>query len=81
MNVCWVLFVFSLTTSLVLTAVRRGYDFTQTLGFLTVKFGMMFTLALLPGLALYGLSILLEGVKVHRSNCDDDDNSGLGMIP
>ena len=75
MNVSWLLLVFSLVSSLVLLAIRRGYDFAQTIGFLTMKFGMIFSLAILAGLALYGLSILLEGVKVHKSNCQDDDNS------
>ena len=67
--------------SVVVTAVRRGYDVAQTLGFLTMKFSMIFTLAVLAGVALYGLSILPEGVKFHKSNCRDDHNSGLGMIP
>lgn len=61
MNVCWMLSVFTLVSSLVLLAIRRGYDFVQTVGFLTMKFGIIFSLAILTGLALYGLSILLEG--------------------
>lgn len=80
MNVCWMLFVFTLASSLVLLAIRRGYDFVQTVGFLTMKFGIIFSLAILTGPALYGLSILLEGVKVHRSNCEDDDNSARWLL-
>ena len=75
MNVCWLLFVFSLVFSLILLAIVRGFDFVQTVGFLAMNFIMIFCLALLAGLALYGLSILLEGVKFHRSNCEEDDNS------
>jgi len=80
MNVCWLLFVFSLIFSLILLAILRGDDFAQTVGLLMVSFGMIFCLALLAELALYGLSILLEGVQVHRSNCQDDDNSARWFL-
>ena len=80
MNVCWLLFVFSLVFSLVLLAILRGYDFVQIVGFLTINFGLIFCLALFAGLALYGLSILLEGVKFHRSNCEEDDNSSRWFL-
>ena len=80
MNVCWLLFVCCLVFSVMLLAILRGYDFAQSVGFLTINFGMIFCLALLAGLALYGLSILLEGVKFHRSNCQDDDNSARWFL-
>lgn len=81
MNVCWLVFVSALLLSVVGVALRRGYDVAQTIGFLMASFGLIFTLAVVMGLILYGLSILLEGVKAHKSNCDDDDNSGYGLIP
>jgi len=83
MNVLWLLFVFSLTASLVVVGIRRGYDFVQVLGFLMAKFGSIFTLAVVAGRALYGLSILLEGPKIHKSHCDDDDHSGdmANLVP
>jgi uncharacterized membrane protein len=83
MNVLWLLLVFSLTLSLVVVGVRRGYDFVQTLGFLMANFGSIFGLAVVAGLALYGLSILLEGPRVHKSHCDDDDHSGdmANLVP
>lgn len=83
MNVLWLLFIFSATLSLVVVGVRRGYDFVQIVGFLGSNFGSLFGLAVLAGLALFGLSILLEGPKFHKSHCDDDDHSGdmANLVP
>ena len=83
MNVLWVVFVSSLTFSFVVVALRRGYDFVQTLGFLMANFGSIFGLAVVAGLALYGLSILLEGTKAHKSRNGDDDHSGgiANLVP
>jgi hypothetical protein len=75
MNVLWLLLVFSLTLSLAVVGVRRGYDFVQTLGFLMANFGSIFGLAVVARLGLYGLSKLLERPRVHKSHCDDDDHS------
>lgn len=83
-NWVWLVFVSSLTFSFVVVALRRGYDFPQTVGFLVVNFGFIFGSAVLAGLALYGLSILLEGPAAHKSHSgDDDDHSGdmANLIP
>jgi hypothetical protein len=82
-NVLWLVFVFGLTFSFVGLAVWRGYDFVQTLGFLAANFGVIFSLAIVAGLALYGLSILLEGQKVHKSCGGEDDHSGdmANLVP
>ena len=83
MNVLWLMFVFSLTFSFGITAVHRGCDFVQSIGFLLAHFGSIFGLAVVAGLALYGLSILLEGIKVHKSHSGDDDHSGdmANLVP
>jgi uncharacterized Tic20 family protein len=75
MNAVWFLFVLSLTCWLIIVAIRHGYDFVQTLGFLALNFGKVFVVAAVVGLVLYGLSILLEGLDAHKSHTDDDDHS------
>jgi uncharacterized Tic20 family protein len=83
MNAVWLMFVLSLMCWLVIAAIRRDYDFVQTLGFLTFNFGKIFALAVVVGLVLYGLSILLEGLEAHKSHSDDDDHSGdmANLVP
>ena len=83
MNVLWLVFVFGLTFSFMGVAIHRGYDFVQTVGFLVANFGSIFGLAVVVGLALYGLSILLEGWKAHKSHSGDDDHSGdmANLVP
>jgi hypothetical protein len=83
MNVVWLVFFFGLTFSFLVVAIRRGYDFVQTVGFLFGNFSLIFGLAVIAGLALYGLSILLEGIDVHRSHDDDNDHSGdmANLVP
>jgi vacuolar-type H+-ATPase subunit I/STV1 len=75
MNLLWLGFIFGLVFSFVGLAIHRGYDFVQTVGFLFGNFGVIFGMAVVVGLALYGLSILLEGSEVHKSH-DDDGHSG-----
>jgi hypothetical protein len=83
MNVLWLVFVFGITFSFVVVAIRRGCDFVETLGFLVANFSSIFGLAVVAGLALYGLSILFEGPKTHRSHSGDDDHSGdmANLVP
>ena len=83
MNVLWLLFVFGATFWFVGAAFRRGYDFVQTIGFLGANFSSIFGSAAVLGLALYGLSILLEGLKVHKSHSGDDNHSGdmTNLVP
>jgi hypothetical protein len=80
-NVCWLVFFFGLIFAFVAVGLRRSYDLVQIVGFLTINSGIIFILGIAAGLALYGLSILLEGIKYHRTNCDDDDPSGYSMMP
>src|ERR1700680_3935481 len=68
MNVLWLVFVFGVTSSFVVVAIRRGCDFVQTLGFLAANFGLLFGLAVGAGGALYGISILLEGFEAHKAH-------------
>lgn len=75
MNVLWLVFLCGVTFPFIVVASRRGYDFVQTLGFLVANFGYIFALAVVAGLALYGLSILLEGPKVHKTHSGDEDHS------
>ena len=83
MNVLWLVFVFGVTSSFVVVAIRRGCDFVQTLGFLAANFGLLFGLAVGAGGALYGISILLEGFEAHKAHSRDDDHSGdiANLVP
>lgn len=76
MNVLWLVFVCGVVLSFVVVAIRRGYDFEQTLGFLVAKSSGLFFLAVVAGAALYGLSILLEGFEAHKAHTREDDHSG-----
>jgi hypothetical protein len=83
MNVLWLVFVCGVTFWFIVVAVRRGCNFVETLGFLIANFGSIFGLAVVAGLALYGLSILMEGPKAHKSHSGDDDHSGdmANLVP
>jgi hypothetical protein len=83
MNLLWLLFVCGLIMWCVGVAIRHGYDLVQTVGFLAANFGSIFGLAVVVGLGLYGLSILLEGLKAHKSHRQDDDHSGdmANLVP
>ena len=74
MNILWLIIVAGLTLSLAGVALYRGYGFIQVLGFLAVNVGLIFLVAVVLGSGLYGLSILLEGVSVHKSRCKSDDD-------
>jgi len=67
----WLAFVVSLAFGSVVMAVRLDRDLVQTLGFLVASFMLIFTLSAVAYLALYGLSILLEGLDYHKTHCDD----------
>jgi hypothetical protein len=67
----WLAFVISLALASVLMAVRLNYDFVRTLGFLAASCIFTFMLSAVAYLALYGLSILLEGLHYHKTHCDD----------
>jgi len=82
-NLLWLVLVFGEMSFFAVAAVRRGCDFVQTIGFLFSNFGLIFGIAVIAGLALYGVSILLEGLEFHRSHCDKDDHSGdmANLVP
>ena len=52
-------------------AVRLNRDVVRTLGFLVVSSMLIFISSAVSYLALYGLSILLEGLDYHKTHCDD----------
>jgi hypothetical protein len=82
-NALWLALVFGEILFCVIVAARRGCDFVGVLGFLAASFALVFWIAVLSGLALYGLSILVEGVEFHKSHCDRDDHSGdmANLVP
>lgn len=80
MNVLWLAFVFGLGVWFVRVAVGRDYDFVQTVGFLGINFGLIFGLAVVAGLALYGLSILLEGPAVHKAHTKEDHSGDMANL-
>ena len=82
-NGLWLAFVLAEIAFCVVVALRRGCGFVQATGFLMASFGLIFMIAVAAGLALYGLSILLEGIEFHKSQCDEDDHSGdmANLIP
>jgi hypothetical protein len=67
----WLAFVVSLAVASVVMAFRSNYDFVRTLGFLAASCILIFMLSVVAYLALYGLSILLEGLDYHKTHCDD----------
>ena len=82
-NALWLILVFSEILLFALVAVRGGCDFVQVVGFVAASFGAIFGIAVIAGLALYGLSILLEGLEFHRSHCGKEDHSGdmANLVP
>lgn len=70
-TVLWLAFVVSLAFASVVMAVRLDHDLVQTLGFLVASSLLIFTLSAVAYFALYGLSILLEGLGYHKTHCDD----------
>ena len=67
-----------LLTALLL-AIRLKCDVVQTLGFLVASSFAIFAFSVVAGLALYGLSILLEGVEYHKTHCNDSKH-WAGML-
>ncbi|PYX69198.1 MAG: hypothetical protein DMG78_22805 [Acidobacteria bacterium] len=71
----WLVFVVSLALASIVIAVRLNCDFVRTLGFLVASSIPIFMLSVVAYLALYGLSILLEGLDYHRCHCDDSKHT------
>jgi hypothetical protein len=70
-TVLWLAFVVSLALASIVMAVRLNCDLVRTLGFLAASSMLIFILSAVAYLALYGLSILLEGLDYHKTHCDD----------
>lgn len=78
-NILWLVFVVSLVLTSIIIAIRLNCNVAQTLGFLVASAFVIFVVSIFAGLALYGLSILLEGIEYHRANCDDSKHyAGMG---
>lgn len=79
----WVAFVVSLVLISIIAAVRLNCDFVRTVGFLAASSILVFMLSIAAWLALYGLSILLEGVEYHKTHCDESKHWGgmADLIP
>jgi len=70
-NILWLAIVVSLVLTSIIIAIRLNCDVVRTLGFLVARSFVIFVASIFAGLALYVLSILLEGVEYHRTHCDD----------
>ena len=67
----WLAFVVSLALASVVMAFHLDCDLVRTLGFLAASCIPIFMLSVVAYLALYGLSLLLEGLDYHKTHCDD----------
>jgi hypothetical protein len=67
----WLASVACMVLTAILMAVRSGGDLAGMLGFLVLTSLVVFVLSAVAYVALYGLSILLEGFEYHKSHCDD----------
>ena len=75
----WLTFVVSLGLASVVVGFRSNHDFVRTLGFLAASGILIFMLSVVAYLALYGLSVLLEGLDYHKTHCDDSKHrAGMG---
>jgi hypothetical protein len=75
-TVLWLAFVVGLIVMSIAVAVRWNCDFVRTIGFIAASSIIIFPLSAVAWLALYGLSILLEGVEYHKTHCDDSKHWG-----
>jgi hypothetical protein len=67
----WLALVACMVLTATVMAVRSGGDLAGRLGFLVLTSLVIFVLSAVAYVALYGLSILLEGVDYHKTHCDD----------
>jgi hypothetical protein len=70
-SMLWLAIVGCLALTAIAMAVRLGGDLAGMLGFLAFSSMAIFVSAAIAYVALYGLSILLEGLDYHKSHCDD----------
>ena len=84
MNVLLRVFVVCLMSSYLAVALLRGYDLVQTIGFLGLHVGHMFSLAVVAGIALYALSFFFvppDRRKAPDEPEDDHSKDVLNLIP
>lgn len=75
-SMLWLAFVISLALTSIVVAVRLKCDFVRTVGCLVASSIPIFALSAVAYFALYGLSVLLEGLDDHQSHCDDSKHWG-----
>jgi|SRR5579862_3538960 len=78
-NALWLASVAALVLTAIVMAVRLSGDFAGMLGLLVVSSMAIFALSAIVYVALYGLSILLEGIDYHKRHCDDSKHFA-GMV-
>jgi uncharacterized protein HemY len=67
----WLALVITLALTSLVVAVRLNYDLVRTVGYLVARSIAIFAFSAAAYFALYGLSILLEGLDYHKAHCDD----------
>jgi hypothetical protein len=70
-TVLWLAFVIGLALASTVMTVRLHCDLARTIGFLAGSSIPIFMLSAVAYFALYGLSILLEGIDYHKTHCDE----------
>ncbi len=75
-SLLWFAFVISLALMSVVVAVRLNCNLVRTVGFLVASSIPIFALSAVAYFALYGLSVLLEGLDYHKTHCDDSRHWG-----
>jgi len=83
MTAIWLVFVASLMCTSIFAVVQSNCDFVQALGFLFASSVLICLLSVAGWLAIYGLSVVLEGVEYHKTHCDDNKHWGgmADLIP
>jgi hypothetical protein len=67
----WLALVGCMVLASIGIAVRSGGDFVGMFGLLVFGALPIFALSAVVYVALYGFSILLEGLEYHKAHCDD----------
>jgi hypothetical protein len=78
-NALWLGLVACLVLTSIVMAVRLGDDFAGMIALLVVSSMAIFVVSAVAYVALYGLSILLEGLDYHKAHCDDSKHFA-GMV-
>ncbi len=79
-NMLWLVLVGCMVLTAIGMAIRFGGDFVGVLVLLVVPGSIaIFVLSAVAYVALYGISILLEGIDYHKIHCDDSKHFA-GMV-